>query len=134
MEKTSPALILFDGVCNLCNTWVQWVLKRDKHAQFRFAALQSDTGRQLLMQYSLNPDNIDTVVLIDNNRAYTHSDVALRVASRIGGIWSATAIFYIFPRSFRNIVYNWIARNRYRWFGRQSECWLPRPEWKERFV
>lgn len=127
-------MVLFDGVCNLCNASVQWVLKRDRKGVFKFAALQSETGRALLRGFGLSPENFDTVVLIDGNRAFTRSDAALEIAQRIGGVWSLSAVFMIIPRSIRNAVYDWVARNRYRWFGRRESCMIPGPEWKERFL
>ena len=127
-------VLLFDGVCNLCSTSVQWVLQRDKAGVFRFAALQSETGRQLLQRFGLDSAAFDTVVLVDGERVFTRSDAALEVLRRLGRPWSWLAILRWLPHSFRNVVYNWVARNRYRWFGRQRECWLPRLEWKDRFL
>jgi predicted DCC family thiol-disulfide oxidoreductase YuxK len=127
-------ILLFDGVCNLCNSTVQWILARDKKAQFRFAALQSEIGQALLIQHGIDTQSIDSVILIDGDRVFIKSDAALEVATRIGGAWTLMGIFYIIPRPIRNIVYDWIARNRYRWFGKHNECWLPRPEWKARFL
>lgn len=133
MAEGAPVL-LFDGVCNLCNASVQWVLKRDKKGQFRFAALQSDTGRQLLEQIGFSNEKIETVVLIDGDRFFVRSDAVLEMAKRLGGIWSLAGIFRIIPRSIRDRVYIWVARNRYRWFGERAQCMLPRPEWKGRFI
>lgn len=127
-------ILLFDGVCNLCNAYVQWVLKRDRKGIFKFAALQSETGQALLRRFKFSPENFDTVVLVDGDKVFTRSDVALEMARRIGGFWRLFAIFKIFPRSFRNAVYDWVARHRYRWFGKKEECMLPRPEWKDRFL
>ena len=127
-------VLLFDGVCNLCNASVQWVIVRDKKSVFHFAALQSEAGQDLLRKFGLDQAEFDSVVVIDGDRIYTRSDAALEVAGRLGGVWKLTRIFKIIPRSIRNAVYNWIARNRYRWFGKQEQCMLPRPEWKERFL
>lgn len=127
-------ILLFDGVCNLCNSTVQWVLRRDRHARFRFAALQSDVGRQLLLERGLDPDALDSVVLIDGEQVLQRSSAALGIAVRLGGFWQLAGIFYLIPAPLRDAVYNWVARNRYRWFGRQEQCWLPRPEWRERFL
>lgn len=129
----SPVL-LFDGVCNLCNGFVQFMLKRDKQGVFKFASLQSAEGRALLLKYGLDPDNLSTVVLIEDGQAYTQSDVPLRVAPRLQGFWGWMSMFKYVPRSWRNAIYNWIAANRYRWFGKQESCMMPRPEWKERFL
>lgn len=127
-------VLLFDGVCNLCNASVQWVLKRDRAGTFRFAALQSETGQQLLARFGLQQQSFDTVVLVAGDRIYTRSDAALEILRRLGSPWSWLSVLRWVPRLLRNAVYNWIARNRYRWFGRQDACWLPRPEWKDRFV
>lgn len=133
MAEGAPVL-LFDGVCNLCNASVQWVLKRDKKGQFRFAALQSDTGRQLLEQIGFSNEKIETVVLIDGDRFFVRSDAVLEMAKRLGGIWSLAGVFRLVPRSIRDAVYKWVARNRYRWFGERAQCMMPRPEWKGRFI
>ena len=127
-------ILLFDGVCNLCNASVQWVLKHDKKALFRFAALQSATGQSLLQRSGLSPENFDTVVLLDGDQVFTRSDAALEIARRIGGVWSLLAAFRILPRPIRNAVYDWVARHRYRWFGKTESCMIPRPEWTNRFV
>lgn len=132
-NKQHP-ILLFDGVCNLCNASVQWVLRHDRKGIFRFAALQSDTGQALLEKFGLSPENFDTVVLIEGERIFTRSDAALEIVRHIGGWWSLLAVFNITPRPLRNAVYDWVARHRYRWFGRREECMLPQPEWKGRFV
>lgn len=130
----NSAVLLFDGVCNLCNASVQWVLKRDRKGVFKFAALQSEAGQELLRKFGFSPENFDSVVLIAGNRIFTRSDAALETVRRMGGLWSLSAVFKIIPRPIRNALYDWVARNRYRWFGRREECMLPRPEWKERFL
>ena len=132
-EVNFPVL-LFDGVCNLCNGSVQWVLRHDARAQFRFAALQSDTGQALLRRFGLDPAQLDTVVLVDGDRIFLRSDAPLEVARRLGGGWALLYIFKVLPRPLRNAVYDWVARHRYRWFGREESCMLPRLEWKGRFV
>ncbi|GAB4487659.1 MAG: thiol-disulfide oxidoreductase DCC family protein [Saprospiraceae bacterium] len=127
-------ILLFDGVCNLCNASVQWVLKRDRNGIFKFAALQSEIGQRLLQQFGFSQENFDTVVLVDGEKVFTRSDAPLEIARRLGGLWSLFFVFKIIPRFLRDAVYNWVARNRYRWFGRREECMLPRPEWKNRFL
>ena len=127
-------VLLFDGVCNLCNGSVQWILKRDHAGQFRFAALQSETGQQFLARFGMAQEDFDTVVLVDGDRIYNRSDAALEILRRLGMPWSLLAWLRWIPRPVRNAVYDWVARNRYRWFGRQQECLLPRPEWKGRFL
>ena len=133
--STNP-VILFDGHCNLCNGWVKWVLKRDRKALYRFSSLQSDFGKQLMVNNGKSPEALESVVLFhpEEGNLYTHSTAALRIAEGLGGIYRLAGILRIFPRGLRNLVYNWIARNRYRWFGRSESCWLPRPEWQDRFV
>ncbi|MCC6463224.1 MAG: thiol-disulfide oxidoreductase DCC family protein [Saprospiraceae bacterium] len=127
-------VLLFDGVCNLCNASVQWILAHDKTGRFRFAALQSDAGQALLARFGLEQENFDTVVLVEGEQIFTRSDAALEVLRRVGSPWSWLSVLRWMPRPLRDRVYNWIARNRYRWFGRQQECWLPQPEWKARFL
>ena len=133
-ENIKFPILLFDGVCNLCNASVQWVLLRDRRATFSFAALQSETGRRLLEERGLNDQYLDTVVLVDHDRVYTRSDAAIETATRLGGWWKILSIFRFIPRPLRDGIYNWVAGNRYRWFGRQETCMLPRPEWKNRFL
>ena len=132
-QKTHP-ILLFDGVCNLCDGFVQWVIRRDTESIFRFASLQSDIGQQLLRQHGLDTSQLGTVVLVDGDQAYTHSDVALQIAHQLGGIWSFFYIFKIIPPFIRNGIYNWIARNRYRWFGEKAQCMVPTPELRSRFL
>ena len=127
-------LLLFDGVCNLCNGFVQWVIVRDKKGVFKFAALQSETGQQELKKLGKNTETFDSVVLIAGSKVLTQSDAAIEVAAQLGGIWSLAPLLRVFPRFLRNAVYNWVARNRYRWFGKREQCMLPRPEWKDRFL
>ncbi len=130
---TSPVL-LFDGVCNLCNASVQWVLLHDRKGIFQFAALQSETGQNLLRKWGRPTHDFDSVVLVDGDRLLLHSDVPLEIVRRIGGAWQVLYVFKIIPRPLRDAVYRWVARNRFRWFGRRAECMLPRKEWKERFI
>lgn len=127
-------VVLFDGVCNLCNGFVQFMIRRDPDAHFRFASLQSEAGKQLLEAHGLDTNNIDTVVLIDNGQAYLRSDVALRVVAKWGGLWPALQVFSILPRSFRDRVYDFIAARRYKWFGEKEQCMIPTPELKSRFL
>lgn len=127
-------ILLFDGVCNLCNASVQWVLQHDSKAQFRFAALQSDFGQKLLREHGLDAQNFNTVVLADGPHLFLRSDAPLEIARKIGGGWAALYFFKIVPRPIRDAVYNFVARNRYRWFGQQEACLLPKPEWRDRFL
>ncbi|MBO0361051.1 thiol-disulfide oxidoreductase DCC family protein [Hymenobacter sp. BT186] len=132
----SPAaVILFDGVCNLCNGFVQFVINHDPAGRFQFTSLQSEAGRQLLAQHGI-PAVIqpETVMLVENGRVYTHSTAALRVLRRLRGPWPLLYAGMLVPRLLRDWVYRFIARHRYQWFGRKESCWLPTPELKARFL
>lgn len=133
MNNAHP-VILFDGVCNLCNASVQFVIKGDPGAKFRFSSLQSDTAKQMLQQAGLDHTMTDTVVLFYNGKVYTQSDAALHIARRLTGLWPVMHVLIVIPRPIRNAVYNWIARNRYRWFGKKDQCMIPSPELKHRFL
>lgn len=127
-------IILFDGICNLCNKSVQFVLKRDRRQQFRFASLQSEAGQQLLRKFNLSSTDMNSFVLIDNDKIYTRSGGALRVLKILGGGWRLLYGLIIVPPFIRDRVYDWISRNRYKWFGKREECWIPTPELKKRFL
>lgn len=131
MEK--HAIILFDGVCNLCDNFVQFIVKRDHKGYFKFASLQSEVGQALLQKHQLSTD-LNTVVLIQKGKAYTKSGAGLRVLSRLGWLWAPTILLLIVPYFIRNFVYDWVARNRYKWYGKKDECMLPTPELKKRFL
>ncbi|MCO5240393.1 MAG: thiol-disulfide oxidoreductase DCC family protein [Chitinophagaceae bacterium] len=132
-ENENP-VILFDGVCNLCNNSVQFVIKKDKKKTFYFTSLQSNTGQQLLELYRLSPGRFDSFVLIENKKAYTKSTAALRVVRRLEGLWILLYALIIIPPFIRDAVYDWVARNRYQWFGKSESCMLPTPELKGRFL
>lgn len=129
-------IILFDGVCNLCNGFVQFVIKRDKKNTFKFASLQSERAKQLLHDYNFSENKLDSIVLIDAvaHKAWTESSAALRIARELGGIYGILYAFIILPRFFRDGLYRLVSRNRYRWFGRKKECMLPGPDTKDRFI
>lgn len=131
---TQHPVLLFDGVCNLCNSSVQFIIKRDPEGHFHFAALQSEKGQALLSQFPERPKALSSVALVEDGRLFLRSDAALRVARKLGGGWPLLYGFIVLPRSLRDGAYNFIARNRYRWFGKQESCMLPRPEWKQRFL
>jgi len=133
MEKT-PIIILFDGVCNLCNGTVQFILKRDKKKQFRFASLQGKFGQDILNKFGLPGGNPNSFILQEGEKIYTHSTGALRVFRHLGGIWKLLYAFIIVPRFIRDGVYNYIAANRYKWFGKKESCYIPSPALKNRFL
>ena len=131
-------IVLFDGVCNLCNTAVQFIIRRDPRARFRFAALQSDYARNLMKQYGVtvdaDKDKLVSIILVANNRIYSKSDAALKIARHLHGLWPAFWVFKAVPRFLRDTAYEWIARNRYRLFGKKDQCMIPTPELKSRFI
>ena len=127
-------IILFDGVCNLCSSSVQFVIKHDKKRQFRFASLQSDFGQKTLSDNNLSTTDLSSFILLENGKIHTKSTGALRVVKRLNALWPLLFGFIIVPPFIRNAVYNWIAKNRYKWFGKQESCWLPTPEHKARFI
>lgn len=130
----NSAIILFDGVCNLCNSSVNFVIKHDKNNYFRFAALQSETGKQLLNRFNIGSSFTDSFVLIENNKAYTRSTAALRVAKHLNKLYPILYTFIIIPPFLRDSIYDYIARNRYKWFGKKEQCLIPTDELKSKFL
>jgi predicted DCC family thiol-disulfide oxidoreductase YuxK len=127
-------IILFDGVCNLCNGSVNFIIDRDSDQRFVFAPLQEERGQQLQLKYGLSPEALDSVVLIKEGKVYKKSTAALEIAKQLDGWWKVLYIFKIVPAFIRDMVYDMVARNRYRWFGRADQCRLPTPELRARFV
>ncbi|MCW3465606.1 thiol-disulfide oxidoreductase DCC family protein [Chitinophaga nivalis] len=127
-------IILFDGVCNFCNASINFVIRHDRQRYFRFAPLQSDTAAALAGTYHFDPTAMASFILIENGRAYTKSTAALRVARRLPWPWKLGYAGIIIPPFIRHGLYSWIARNRYRWFGRQESCMMPTPEVRSRFL
>ncbi|MEP0265142.1 thiol-disulfide oxidoreductase DCC family protein [Dokdonia sp.] len=127
-------IILFDGVCNLCNTSIIFVIKHDPKDLFRFAPLQSDLGKALISKHDIDSTKVDSIILVDQEKAYTKSSAALRIARHLSGGYSFLAIFLIFPAFLRNVVYDYIARNRYKWYGKKESCMIPTPELKAKFL
>lgn len=134
MKNEFQAIILFDGVCNLCNASVQFILKRDSKAQFRFASLQSEFGKQKLLLYEIDANKCDSVIYIYKDKAFIKSTAALQIAKKLGGGWPLLYGLIIIPRFIRDWVYGFIAKNRYRWFGKKDSCMIPSPELKSRFL
>lgn len=128
-------IILFDGVCNLCNSSVQYVIKRDKSHTYRFAALQSEIGKKLVDERGIDTSQIDSIILIEPGVAYyTKSTAALKIAQSFGGVWQLTSVFEWIPEKIRDWVYDYIAKNRYKWYGKKEVCMVPSPENNERFL
>ena len=133
LDSKQP-VILFDGVCNLCNGAVQYVIKHDTQKQFQFASLQSNYGQQVLTKYHLSTDNFSSFILLKNGKIYLKSTAALLVAKQLQGAISWLYLFRVVPTFISNGIYNFVAKNRYKWFGKQAACWLPTPELKSRFL
>lgn len=129
-------IILFDGVCNFCNFWVNFVIKRDKKDLFRFAALQSEKAKELAAHFDVNIsiENPDTFILIDGQKIFTKSTAALLVCKQLNGITKILFLLIILPEFFRNIIYDLVARNRYKLFGRKETCRVPTDEEKKKFL
>ena len=130
----SHPIILFDGICNLCNGAVQFVIRHDKKKHFYFASLQSPLGQELLEEYELPQNEFNSFVLIEDGKAYTRSSAALRVAKELSGGWKLIYGFIIVPKFIRDGVYKFISKNRFKWFGQRESCMIPTPELKERFL
>jgi predicted DCC family thiol-disulfide oxidoreductase YuxK len=128
------SIILFDGVCNFCNASINFIIDRDKKQIFTFAALQSEAGQQLLKRYRLPENFLDTIILLENDRFFTASTAILRIARKLPFPWPLLCAFIIIPPFFRDPVYNFIAKNRYKWFGKSEQCRVPAPELRERFL
>lgn len=133
IDTATHPILLYDGVCNLCNSSVQFTIKHDKYNRIRFAALQSEVGKALLTKHQLS-EKLDSVIFIENNKAYTKSDAPLHVTKYFGGLYPLARVFLIVPKFIRNSIYDWIAKNRYRWFGKQESCMMPTPEIRARFL
>jgi len=128
-------IILFDGVCNLCDSAVQFVIQHDKKDVFRFVALQSELGQQILKHIGINPINIDSVILYEPGIAYYYkSDAALQIAKNLGGFFHFGTFFRFIPTGISNKLYDYIAKNRYKWYGKKETCLIPTLELKSKFL
>jgi predicted DCC family thiol-disulfide oxidoreductase YuxK len=132
-EVDAPVL-LFDGVCTLCNSSVRWLIAQDRRQVFRFAALESAAAARLLAAAGASGDGLDSVVLVARARVWTRSAAAIEVLCRLGFPWSLAAVARVLPRPIRDALYDLVARHRYAWFGREDRCLLPTPELKARFL
>lgn len=127
-------VILFDGVCNFCNATINFIIKRDQKRVFRYAALQSDAGQRLLQQHGLSTHKLDSFVLVHDGAAYTKTTAALHLYPQLGGAWKLVKLLWIFPRFLRDLGYDLVAQNRYRWFGKKDACMVPTPELRSLFL
>jgi predicted DCC family thiol-disulfide oxidoreductase YuxK len=126
-------IILFDGICNLCSSSVRFIIQRDPGREFKFASLQSEAGKQYIEQYNIL-ETIDSIVLIKDGKVYLESTAALKIASRLKWPWRIFGILLGIPKPVRDRLYKWIAKNRYKWFGKDESCMLPSKENRERFI
>jgi len=128
-------IILFDGVCNLCDSVVQFIIKRDKADVFRFIALQSDLGQEIVNYIGIDSSKTDSIILYQPGHSYYYkAEAALRIAKELGGLYSLLMVFNVLPKSLSNGIYDYIARNRYKWYGKKNECMIPTPAMKAKFL
>lgn len=127
-------IVLFDGVCNLCNNAVDFIITRDKKNKFKVGALQEVASKNILKDYQINEEYLDSLVYIHKNQVYYKSRAALEITRNLGGLWPLLYIFIIIPSFLRNPIYDWIARNRYKWFGQKETCRLPTEKEKRKFL
>jgi len=126
------AIVLFDGVCNFCDSSVNFIIEHDKKDYFKFTPLQSEIGQEFVKKFSLS--GIDSVILVEDEKFYTHSTAALKIARQLGGIWSLLYAFIIIPKPIRDFFYKLFAKNRYKFFGKKDECMIPTPEVRAKFL
>ena len=126
--------VLFDGVCNFCNAAVNFVIERDKAGYFKFAPLQSEIGKELTAKHGIDTTETDSIVLVEDGKAYTHSTAALRIARRLSGLWSSMYALIIVPKPLRDVLYRIIAKYRYWIFGKKDTCMIPTPDVRARFL
>ena len=132
--KENKSIILFDGVCNLCNNSVQFIIKRDQKQRFLFTSLQSDAARDILLQFQLKNSEMDSIILIENGKIYQKSDAILKIVKHLNGLWKINYVFIIIPKFIRDLVYTTIAKKRYQWFGKRDVCMIPTKELQMRFL
>ena len=133
-KQLTHSIILFDGVCNLCNGAVNFVIKRDPRNVFKFTPLQEKQGILLLKKHAIDAQNLDSIVLIENGNVYIKSSAALRIARKMSNLWPLFFVLLIIPRFIRDGVYDFIAKNRYKWFGKKEQCMIPTPGLREKFL
>lgn len=133
--KAQHPILYFDGVCNLCNTTVLWILKRDKKSVFRFASLQSDAGKALLASRMPGQSDIGNSVLLEvDGKVYAKSAAIIHTVKMLGGFYKLAVIAWLVPRFVRDAIYDYVAKNRYKWYGKKDACMVPTPELKARFL
>ncbi len=125
---------MFDGVCNFCNSSVNFIIRNDKKDYFRFTPLQSEIGIKISEKYNLDSGNLKSVILVDKGKIYTKTTAALRIAKQLSGAWPALYVFIIVPAPIRDVIYNIIAKNRYKWWGEKESCMIPTPDVRKKFL
>lgn len=130
----AKSIIFFDGVCNLCNASIDFVIQRDKYDQLLVGALQEDLSRKILSNFKVREDYLDSLVLLEKGVIYYKSSAALKIAKHLSGLWPALYLLIFIPKFLRDPIYNWIGNNRYRWFGKKNTCRLPTPAEKAKFL
>ncbi|TND03493.1 MAG: thiol-disulfide oxidoreductase DCC [Bacteroidetes bacterium] len=133
-EELPGRIVLFDGVCNFCNNSINFIIRHDKKDYFRFTPLQSEAGEKLKVKFQIPEKFLDSIILIENGKSYFKTTAALRIARRLNGLWPLMYGFIIVPPFIRDIVYNIIAKNRYRWWGKKESCMVPTPEVRKKFL
>lgn len=133
-EENKHAVILFDGVCNFCNSRINFIIRHDKHDYFRFAPLQSEVAKKILKENNLPENAMESFVLVENKKAFQKTSAALRIAKHLNGLWPVFYGFLIVPPFLRDIVYNIIAKNRYKWWGKKEMCMVPTEEVRKKFL
>ncbi|WP_025740402.1 thiol-disulfide oxidoreductase DCC family protein [Aquimarina pacifica] len=135
MLEGDKKIILFDGVCNLCNSSINFIIKRDKNSVFRYASLQSDIGMRLIAERNIDTSKLDSILLIEGEGVYSYkSTAALKIARQLSGIYPFLSVNLLLPKFFRDWIYDIIAKNRYKWFGKKDSCMIPTPELKALFL
>lgn len=129
-----PSIIFFDGVCNLCNASIDFIIKRDKNNRFLVGALQDQHSRKVLANYQVNENYLDSLVLLQDKRIFYKSTAALKIAKELSGLWPIFYPLIYLPEGMRDTIYDWIASNRYSWFGKKNTCRLPTPEERAKFL
>ncbi len=130
----NQSIILFDGVCNFCNSAVNFVIKRDKNNLIQFSPLQTQIAHELLAKHKLPTEDLKSFIFIEDGKSYTQSTAALKVCRYLTGLWPLLYSFIIIPHFIRDGIYKWIAKNRYKWFGQKNECMIPTPELQAKFL
>ncbi len=134
MTDSNYPIIYFDGVCNLCESSVQFIIQKNKKKNLKFASLQGTHGQQFLNENNFSTTQFDSLVFTENGKIYTRSSGALRITKHLKGLWILFFAFLIIPPFIRNPIYNYVAKNRYKWYGKKESCWLPSEELRKRFL